>query len=257
MSYAHIMDDWTWSYSRAKAFEQCPYSFFLKYLSHESRVSNFYARYGDVMHSILRQFYEGRLVKEELPSVWITRFQDEVYGDVPPKLSSNYFLQGLRYLEGIQRPSDTVVGVEREVRGTFGGFKAYGFIDLLKADDKGELIITDHKSKVLTPRNPKRRRKTDDELDEYERQLYLYANMLRQELHRPVKYISFNCFREGITIQEECSSAQELETVVWFQKLINKIRAEEDFTPSLNYFYCKNLCDMRNVCEYAQYAKDA
>lgn len=258
MSYAHIMSDWTWSYTRVKAFEQCPHSFYLKYLVREGpKVQNFFARYGDTMHKILRQFYEGGLTKEELPSEWITRFQNDVYGDVSAKLSSNYFLQGLRYLEGIKLPSESIVGVEREVHGIFSGHKAYGFVDLLKSDKENELIVTDHKSKVLTPRSTKQHRKTDDELDEYQRQLYLYANMLRQELYKPVKYIEFNCFREGLTIREECELTKELAAVKWFQQMIQRIEKEEDFTPNINYFYCKNICDMRNVCEYAQYANDA
>ena len=30
------------------------------------------------------------------------------------------------------------------------------------------------------------------------------------------------------------------------------IEDEENFEPNISYFYCKNLCDFRNSCEYQE-----
>lgn len=50
--YEHIIDQMTWSYSRIKAFDDCPYRWFLKYIKCEPGSEMFFASYGSFMHEL-------------------------------------------------------------------------------------------------------------------------------------------------------------------------------------------------------------
>ena len=36
----------------------------------------------------------------------------------------------------------------------------------------------------------------------------------------------------------------------WLEDTIHIIESEESFDPTLDYFFCKNLCNFRASCEY-------
>lgn len=250
--YGVIMDDWTWSYSRIKLYQQCPYAFIRKYIYHDRGISNFYADYGSYIHHILQLHYSGKLSKDELQGYFISHFGDWIGRDVPSKIRAAYFSQGFDYFAGdiLTPPAGSIIGVEREFEGTISGFKIRGFADLVYQDHG--LVICDHKSKQLMPRSLNgRRKKKDAELDDYQRQLHLYAVLVRQELLAPVQHIEFNCFRNGNIIREECTMSKELEAATWVAKSIEEIYRAESFQPCPDFFYCKNLCDLRGSCPYA------
>ena len=46
INYAPLIDDMVWSYSRIKAFVDCPYRFYLKYIRHIHGKEMFFASYG-------------------------------------------------------------------------------------------------------------------------------------------------------------------------------------------------------------------
>lgn len=250
--YSVIMDEWTWSYSRIKLFQQCPYAFIQKYIYKEPGVSNFYADFGSFIHHILQLYYQGELKKDQLQIYYIEHFSEYVGRNIQPKIRSSYFVQGLEYLGGdiLSPTADNIIGVEKEFIGTIGGFKMRGFADLIYRDNLG-MVITDHKSKLLEPRSNGKRKKKDAELDEYLVQLYLYANFVRQTYGVQVNFLEFNCFRSGTIIREPCTMAKELDAVRWAQSSIKKIHEANEFMPNPDYFYCNNLCDLRKTCPYA------
>ena len=49
INYAPLIDDMVWSYSRIKAFVDCPYRFYLKYIRHIHGKEMFFASYGTFM----------------------------------------------------------------------------------------------------------------------------------------------------------------------------------------------------------------
>lgn len=242
------MQDWTWSYSRIKCFEQCPYEFFMKYILNLDGKSNFYAEFGSFMHDILRQYHSGILKKNELTCYYVTHFKEEVTSDVSPGIRSSYFIQGLDYLESVKELNH-IIGCEKEFSCIIGGYNFTGFADLIYQDESG-VVIRDHKSKMLKAKIPNKKRKTDDELDEYLIQLYLYSNMFRQECGVPADHLEFNCFRSGDIIREQRTETGEMNAVMWVKNSIRKIMTCESFKPNIDYFYCKNLCNMRDQCEY-------
>lgn len=82
------------------------------------------------------------------------------------------------------------------------GVPFIGYIDFLGELD-GSLYVVDNKSRVLKPRSKREKpTKTDEELDAYLKQLYLYSAAVEEEYGvRPCK-LCFNCFRTDTFIEE-------------------------------------------------------
>ena len=49
------LKDKVWSFSAVKAFEQCPYSFYLHYIQGEKELPNPFAQSGSFVHSLLER----------------------------------------------------------------------------------------------------------------------------------------------------------------------------------------------------------
>ncbi len=246
-----LFEDWTWSYSRINLYNQCPYAFALKYLYHEPELSNPYADFGSYIHHIHELFYDGVLKQNELVPYYISHFDEmnqNMYGDK----KSKYFIDGLNYFEGgIKIVPSSIVSVEKQIDFMVGDYKFIGFIDLLYRNEDGTLTIVDHKSHNLKPRsNRKKPTVSDQELDEYLRQLYLYAHGVHQLGLGSVGALTFNCFRISKTIENRYLKEKEDEAVEWAVSTIKKIEDTSTFIPSGDWFYCNNLCDHRKVCEY-------
>ena len=61
ISYEPIIKDMTWSYSRVKAFDMCPYGWYLKYIQKIRGKDMFFSSYGSFVHKLLEQYYKGEL----------------------------------------------------------------------------------------------------------------------------------------------------------------------------------------------------
>lgn len=252
MLYTNIIEDFTWSYSRIKAFETCPYSFLLKYIYKVPSKKQFFSDYGSFIHKILEKFFKGELKKEDLLSFYLINFKKEIKTKAPSQsMMLNYFNQGVDYLKNFIAPIDEyVIGVEKEVKFQIDGRSFIGFIDLVT--NKGEeLIITDNKSRNLKKRsNRKKPLKSDIELDNYLRQLYLYSIPINQEYGKLPKVLRFNCFRSQNTIEEPFDNKSFEESKKWATDSIEKILREDDWKPDLDFFKCKYICDVCDECEY-------
>lgn len=251
MIYRPLIEDMTWSYSRIKCFEDCPYRFYLKYISGCKEVPQFYASYGSFMHKLIEEFYRGKLTKEEMLTKFLFDFQTEVKGERPKESTVSKYIQcGVEYLRTFSPFPYKMIDVEKKVKFEINGKKFIGFIDYLGEKD-GEYYIVDNKSRELKPRS-KRAKPTvkDQELDEMLKQLYLYAAAVKQEYGKFPKALCFNCFKNGVFIEEPFSEKVFSETIEWFLKTIDDIADENDFLPSLDFFSCKNICGVKDECCY-------
>ena len=244
-----IYDDWIWSFSRLSLYEQCPYAFALKYLyGEDSAQTNFYAEFGLLIHKIHELYYTGELNDKGLVPYYIEHFNDVS----DHKYKTKYFVEGLNYLNGgiAVKPRD-IVGVEKLINFKVDNYNFVGFIDLLYRNKDGTLTICDHKSHPLSPRsNRKKPTASDKELDNYLRQLYLYAHGVHQLGLGNVGGLQFNCFRGSKIVSERYSEDKEKEAVEWAADTIHKIENAGEFMPDYDWFYCNNLCDNRRSCEY-------
>lgn len=253
IDYGPLIDTMTWSASRIKAFEQCPYGWFLHYILFPDQpgIPKFYTSYGSFMHSLLEGYYRGELTKEDMLTRFLTGFQTEVRGRRPkPSTVQKYIDSGVNYLSGFTPPPWETVGVEIKLRFRIQNFPFIGIIDHLGRDESG-LIITDNKSRELQPRSGREKPTLKDkELDEMLRQLYLYAVAVEQEYGELPSKLCFNCFRNNQLIIEPFQIDAFEETKKWAIQQIEEIRKTEEFEPNENFFYCPWICEMSDRCKY-------
>lgn len=251
MKYTNIIDTFTWSYSRLQAFENCPYGFLLKYIFKADKEDKFFAQYGSFVHKILEKYHNGELDKSQLVSYYLSQFYTSVTSKAPsPKIFTKYFKDGLNYFQNITPSTDTVMGVEQKVSFTIADRDFTGFIDKVSQNDN-HLIITDNKSRTLKHRSRRSKpTKSDEELDSYLRQLYLYSIPIHNQYGRYPDKLCFNCFRTQEIITEEFNKESLEKTKQWALETINRISQEDEWNPNLDWFKCKYICDCSNECEY-------
>lgn len=253
MNYSNIISDFTWSYSRIGQFEMCPYGFLLNYIKKADKKPMFFSDYGSFMHKLIEQYLRGFLEKDELVNAYLSGFRRNVRGKAPnSKIFKSYFEQGYEYLSNIDFPYLSPVGVEQKVDFFVGDRPFTGIIDCVALDD-GNLVILDNKSRALKPRS--RRSKptvSDKELDSYLRQLYLYSVPMEQFYHTYPVRLEINCFRTGQLISEPFQEKELEKTKEWALKSIDTITRNEDWSPKIDYWKCRYICDLSDDCCYFQ-----
>ena len=245
----------TWSYSRIKCFEDCPYQWFLKYIKmYSNSPKQFYASFGSLVHKILAGFLSGKTSKERSKIEFLTRYQSEVEGERPELTTvKNYFNDAINFLEQFDGFSDfDTKAIEDEIKFNIGKYNFVGFIDYLGRDSEG-LIVVDHKSRKLKPRSKRKAPTANDiTLDDMYKQLYIYSEGINQKYGEYPHSLCFNCYRNKNVIKEpfdaqKCESAKE-----WAIETIEKIKNTDYFAPSVDYFKCRYICDVNEECCYWQ-----
>lgn len=250
----YLIDLMTWSHSRLGCYIQCPYQFYLKYIEALDGQPMFFASFGSLIHDLLAGYYRGETPAGELSSQFMMRFPFEVVGRAPSDtMRASYFRQGAECLRAPSPISGKILGVEERVSFDIGGRPFVGFVDLVYEDEDSALYILDHKSRALKSRSARKKpTKTDAELDEFLRQLYLYAIPIERKYGRFPDFLEFNCYRTGERIKEEFHLDALEETKRWALGTIENIRQESEWRPNLDYWRCKYMCGYYDQCEYAQ-----
>ena len=253
VSYAPLIRDMTWSYSRASAFEDCPYRWYLKYIRFPRKKwdDTFFATYGSFMHKLIDLHYKEGLAPEQMLERYLHGFRNEVTYKAPSqKVFGNYFAAGIQYLSHFEPIPFAPMETEMEVEFDIDGIPLVGYIDFLGRGDDG-ISIVDNKSRALKARS---RRKTptkaDKELDSYLQQLYLYSVAVKQRYGEYPKWLCFNCFRTQTFIKEPFDEKAYAESRQWLKDKVFEITHETDFSPNIEWFKCQYLCECKNYCEY-------
>lgn len=250
-----------WSYSRIKAFEDCPYRWYLKYVFFDGKIDKvqdqtFFAQYGVFVHKILSYRYSGKITASEALEMYIRQFPREVYARAPNfKIYTSYYNDGLKAVSsGLPFSEDTPVLVEAELRWSIGDTPSYpfiGYVDFVPMNGDGDIIVVDHKSRKLAQYSTRKTpTKNDRDLDEFFRQLYLYCRPVSEVTGVTPKGLTINSFRVGELISVEYSEGKRDQAEEWAVDKIRKIESEDDFSPDPDWFKCKYLCEMHSQCEY-------
>jgi len=254
--YSFIISLMEWSHSRINLYRTCPYAWFSQYIIREDNFSNFFSEYGTFIHDLLAQFYKNEITRDEMVMLYITQFKTEVASRVRAKtfdsMREKYYDAGLDYIQTFEPfKFSKILGVEKKVRFKISEYLFTGFIDLCGEHENGDIEIIDHKSAEIKPRSKKKEpTKTDEELDEKFIQLYLYSIAIFDEYGKYPKYLTFNSFRNGKIIREEFD-AEKLEMAKdWAIRTIKRIEKDKSWNPNIDFYFCKNLCNSRNTCEY-------
>lgn len=209
----------------------------------------FYASYGSFVHKLLESYYKGESNATLID--FLTGFNDAIAGVRPSdNIVSSYIQKGCDYFRNFEPFPFNTIAVEKKIEFELNGHKLIGFIDYLGEKD-GELYIVDHKSRDLKPRS-KRAKPTvkDKELDDMLKQLYIYAEAVRQEYGKYPKSLCFNCFKAGIFIEEPFNEEACKNALAWAEKQIERIKNATEFYPDIDYFKCRYLCGVQDECCY-------
>ena len=185
ISYRPLIEAMTWSYSRLEIFDDCPYRWFLTYI-HTPKLKKedkFYATYGLFMHDLLEKYFKGENSKEEILMMFLTQFKAKTKGTGRPKAATvqKYFQSGTEFIKSLEPLRFKMISVEEKIDFKIGEFNFTGRIDYLGEED-GEFVIIDNKSRDLKPRSGRAKPTLKDkELDLMLRQLYIYAEAVRQK----------------------------------------------------------------------------
>lgn len=254
-----ILDTMTWSYSRLTSYDQCKYGWKKQYVDCDEGENNFAAENGLAVHETLEQYLSGKIDLWDCPDYYDKRFAELVTHDAPynkyTDIGEKTYNECYDYfcnLRGLD-PKYEVLGVELLEKFKLRDYNFVGFIDLLLRDrETGEITISDHKSHTFKFLKSGAISKTDlPALENYKRQLYLYAVSIMEKYGR-VDYLRWNLFRQQRDLivpfkKEEFEAAKQ-----WALDTIERIKKESDFSPiETPDYYCRNLCDFRNVCEYS------
>lgn len=251
MIFRPLVESMTWSYSRIKTFDDCPYRFFLKYIIGVNESPMFFSSYGSFIHKLIESFYNGEVSKEDLVIKFLTGFKQNVQGDLPKRnLVEKYIKCGVDYFGSFSPFPYNTIGVEKRVDFEIEGKRFVGYIDYL-GEKGGEYYIVDNKSRDLKQRsNRAKPTSKDKELDEMLKQLYLYAEAVKQEFGKYPKALCFNCFKNGTFIEEHFNENVCHDNLKWFIEKIREIEETELFPPHPDYFGCMNICGVNKGCCY-------
>lgn len=252
--YKPLIQDMVWSYSRIKAFIDCPYRWYLKYIRHpgEHGKDMFFSDYGSFVHELIASFYAGEKTAAQVHIEYLTQFGDRVKGFAPNgTVYANYFLDGSNYLKSIKPSKHKVIAVEQKVSTTVNGIPFVGYIDRIDMTEYGELLLIDNKSRTLKQRSKKQKpTKADIELDDYLRQLYIYSAFMKDRFGKFPSKLCFNCFRSQLMIEEPFNQDAFEDTLKWASDAVHQIEDETKFRPNMDYFKCRYLCEMNDNCDY-------
>lgn len=262
MRYKDEIDKMIWSYSRVTTYEQCPYEWYLKYILQDKdeypQEPNFYAQSGSFMHKILEMICNKKLSPDDAVDYYFDNFNENVTATAPSNVVDKTFEACAEYLMGIENLSKLndyeIVGVEQRVSTEIDGKKFTGFIDLLlREKESGDYVIVDHKSSAYPFNKNGTIKANAKSFEKYKKQLYLYARWVKEKYGKFPKTLAWNHFKDGGKIASIPFDIDEYNNAIaWFMSEISAIKYDEEFEPKKDFFYCNNLCEYRNVCEYKE-----
>ena len=260
--YKEKIDKICWSYSRLTSFEHCQYEFYLNYIINDNDIylseGNFYAEVGIFVHEILAKIFNGELTPDEASQYFVDNFDKNIFYKVKKSTMNKTFESCADYFANVDfgwLNNYEILGVELEMKFKIQGYDFVGYIDLLLRDKRdGQLVIVDHKSAPYPLKLDGTVKKNSlASFKMYKKQMYLYSYAVKEKYGVFPKEIIWNHFKaQGKIVTIPFVLKEYEKSVDWLVKTIKTIRNEKDFKPNLDYFYCTNLCNFRNSCEYCK-----
>lgn len=254
--YKKELDNMIWSFSRIKTYEQCPYSFYLKYIEECDGDSNFYADNGKLIHKTLEKIFKGELSLDDAPGFYIDEFEN-ICSDASVFATESLFNACLDFLceYDFNIFNDyEVLGVEKECRFNVGKYHFRGYIDLLlRKKDTSEIVVWDHKSSAYPMKKDGVHvlKMYADKFKSYKHQMYLYSKQVIDEYKIKPSKITWLHFKDQKTVTIDFDDNEYKESLSWAENIIGKIYRDNKFMPDESYMFCKKLCAFRSgECEY-------
>lgn len=261
-----------WSFSRLSSYYHCPYEWKMKYLCGKYGIGSAMAQHGGFVHKIFELYFKDKLSLFELPIYYEDHYGEKVNMEFPRNnfvdLAEKYYEQGLDYFENfdLDLSQYEILGVEKEVKFEYKGYKFVGYIDLLLKDkEDGKLVILDHKSaNIKFLKNGNISKKDKEHFEEFKKQLYLYSHAVMEEYGEwSVKALAWNLFRVGTVYEIPWKKKEYKAAMDWVVNTIRTIEQDTEWNVTNELvtaemdgkyppFYCTGLCSQRETCSYKQ-----
>lgn len=213
----HLLTGFRWSFSKLETASNCLYGFKRTYLDGIPDAENPFAQTGTLCHALLESFERGQREVYELLPAFQKAFPLSVtaaWPVYPRALKEKTYEKLCRYFRGFQGfDLPTTLMVEKKLVGEIAGRTFSGILDLVARDAEGRLVIIDHKSGGLTEYRGER-------LAHHQRQLLLYAALLRQTVGQQAAELAFNMIREGVWIRFPWTQSAEDEALRWAENVM-------------------------------------
>lgn len=230
----------TYSFSRLSSWDTCKHAWKRNYIEGDKGEDNFFNTFGTLAHSIFERIDRGELEPRFAFDEWSTRYDVEVVPHTE-KWMDNWRREGDRFFLNFKGWRTEPVWVEHHFVLDMDGYRFQGHVDRLGRAANGDLILTDYKcAKPYEGTN----------LKEKARQMYLYAEAVRQEFHKwPTKLIFFH-FRQNLPVIIPFKLDDFEEAMDWADRTVADIEAYSGSYPMQdNGYFCQAVCGYRNTCE--------
>ena len=251
-----VIDTMQWSFSRINGFySNCRREWLEHYVKCEETCDSFDGQAGSVAHETLEAFFKGNISEVEMSQYFEDLYKKEVSIACPYPNGDTKFPKILEFFDNFSFNKDKyeVLGVEKKVKFKIGKYDCVGYIDLLlKNKGTDEIILCDHKSSTIKVlKNGNISKSAQEHFLAFKRQQYLYSLEVLKEYGR-VDKLAWNMFKDNTTISIPWDEKEFNETLKWAEDTIIAIEKETEYPANPNYYYCSNLCSIRQnmTCPY-------
>jgi len=250
--FSFVTDNLTYSYSNFSSFDTCRLGWKLNYIDKKERLGNFFSDFGSFIHKLLEEYFGGTLDIEDMIEYYEKNYSLNVTTAPPPfpkGMGERYYQSGLDFFGnfvsyGVKRENYEVLGIEISV------YTSYDDISLVV---KPDLVLLNKKTGKVTLLDYKTSKFSEEKLEGYKNQLYLYAYFLWAEKHIEVDKIIVWFIRDQKLCEIENNPLEVQKTLDWLKDTRNKISEETEWAPNLskeNEYFCYNLCSVKNDCPF-------
>lgn len=253
------------SYSSLNTYASCPYGYYLKYIVHESQEEADFtgAVPGNVAHKLAEQFFEFKnkagivdwtIFNENFESVFKKYIKSpnvhlsrDAFASTTAEARAKIKLWTENLVDMLKHHNLVKAVTISEFR--FGSYKnPIQLTDKLLFTGGPDLFASDSMSKPGILIDYKA---SETSFHINEKQLFLYAIALMQELGVKISMAGFFLFKARDVIWKRVSKARLDETIAWAESIVDAIMAKKfDAAPSKSS--C-NLCPFKKVCEHSSY----
>ena len=255
-----LPDDHVYSYSQLQSFNECKYGFYLRRIEGlEEEQSNAFAERGSLIHSLLDQWAKGLLSKADMLFEYDRRYGDEVQS-AWPRMMKGYaqkaYHDGYEFLKNFDefKGYEILLAEEKyntEIELSDGSKRPFvGVVDLVVKDESNnDLVIFDHKSKGKSSF-----KKAEDEMY---RQLYMYAQFVKEKYGKFPDKLGFHLFnQEGLKVTRPFDINEYERVMKWAADTIMDIESAtmidwlecKEIPEGKTDMYCTQLCGARKMC---------
>lgn len=238
------MKERIWSFSRLSSYEQCPHSFYRKYILGERGGDNDWALSNTVAHDALELSMKGEIDYEFAAQYFLDNTKHCTFDTMKQGYAATHISAITDFFSDWKGPKGEVIGIEREFLIDIGGEKLRGYIDAEVKNEEG-ITLVDWKGSAISGFQGKK-------LKEKARQLQLYSISAEEHWGEKPKKAYFYMLKYKKAIGVSLAEKDVQEARDWMLRTIEKIDNDTTWEAKPEWFFCNQLCKLYNCIHYGK-----